>query len=71
MCVQYCSVIQELPSRVLAVFSVIALLTFKILTVSLRTTRFIVQKFYTVLALLRVFCTDLRTGSDVALYIIK
>jgi hypothetical protein len=31
--------------------------------VSLRTTRFKIQKFYMVLALRLVFCTDLRTDS--------
>ena len=31
---------------------------------SLRTTRFNIQKFYMVLALRWVFCTDLRTESD-------
>ena len=31
---------------------------------SLRTTRFNIQKFYKVLALHRVFCTDIRTDSD-------
>jgi len=40
------------------------ILTFKILAVSLRTIRFNIQKFYMVLALRRVFCTDLRTDSD-------
>jgi hypothetical protein len=34
------------------------------LAVSLRATRFNIQKFYTVLALRWVFCTDLRTDSD-------
>ena len=34
------------------------------LAVSLRTTRFNMQKLYTVLALCSVFCTDLRTNSD-------
>jgi len=48
---QYCSVVQELPSHVLAVLSVITLLTFQTLAVSLRTTRFNIQTFYMVLAL--------------------
>ena len=39
-------------------------LTFKSLAVSLLTTRFNIQKFYMVLALLSVFCTDLRSDSD-------
>ena len=39
-------------------------LTFKSLAVSLRTTRFNTQKFYMVLALLWVFCADLRKDSD-------
>jgi len=39
-------------------------LTFKSLAVSLRTTRFNIQKFYTVLALRWVICADLRTDSD-------
>jgi len=34
------------------------------LAVSLRTTRFIIQKFSMVLALCLVFCKDLRTDSD-------
>jgi len=34
------------------------------LAASLRTTSFNIQKFYTVLALIWVFCTDLRTYSD-------
>jgi hypothetical protein len=38
-------------------------LTFKSLAVSLRTTRFNIKKSYMVLALRRVFCTDLRTGN--------
>jgi len=38
-------------------------LTFQSLAVSLRTTKFNVQKFYVVLALRSVFCTDLRTDS--------
>ena len=37
--------------------------TFYILAVSLLTTRFNIQKFYMVLALRSVFCTDLRTDS--------
>jgi len=32
--------------------------------VSLRTARFNIKKFYMVLALRSVFCTDLRTDSD-------
>jgi hypothetical protein len=36
-------------------------LTFKSLAVSLPTTRFNIQKFYMVLVLRWVFCTDLRT----------
>jgi len=39
-------------------------LTFSSLAVSLRTTRFNIQKFYMVLALRLVFCLDLRTDSD-------
>ena len=39
-------------------------LTFKSLAVSLRTTRFNIQKFYMVLAVRWVFCTDIRTDSD-------
>jgi hypothetical protein len=39
-------------------------LTFKILAVSLLTTRFNIQKFYMVLALRWVFCTDLGTDSE-------
>ena len=35
-----------------------------ILAVSLLTARFNIQKFYMVLALLGVFCVDLRTDSD-------
>jgi len=37
--------------------------TFQTLAFSLRTTRFNIQKFYMVLALRSVFCTDLRTDS--------
>jgi len=37
--------------------------TFQSLAVSLRTTRFNIPKFYTVLALRSVFCTDFRTDS--------
>jgi hypothetical protein len=40
------------------------ILTFKTLAVSLRTTRFKVQKCYMVLTLRWVFCTDLRTDSE-------
>ena len=39
-------------------------LTFYSLAVSLRTTRFNIQKFYMALALRWVFCTDIRTDSD-------
>jgi hypothetical protein len=39
-------------------------LTLYRLAVSLRTTRFNIQKFYMVLALHLVFCTDLRTDSE-------
>jgi hypothetical protein len=50
-------------------------LTFNLLkpTLSIRTTRFNIQKSYMLLALGRVFCTDLRKDSDFAvyLYIIK
>ena len=42
-----------------------AKLTFQSLAVSLRTTRFNIQKFYMALALRWVFCTDIRTDSDV------
>ena len=38
-------------------------LTFQSLAVSLRTTRFNIKKFYTVLASRWVFCTELRTDS--------
>ena len=38
--------------------------TFKSLVVSLFTTRYNIQKFYMVLALRSVFCTDLRPDSD-------
>ena len=48
--------------RILCKFLLI--LTFKSLAVSLRTTRFNIKKFYMVLALLCLFCTDLRRGSD-------
>ena len=40
------------------------LLSFKSLSVSLRTVRFNIQKFYMVLALCWVFCADIRTDSD-------
>jgi len=40
------------------------LLTFYSLAVSLHTIGFNVQKFYMLLALRCVFCTDLRTDSD-------
>ena len=39
-------------------------LTFQSLAVSLRTARFNIQKFYMVLALRSLFCTDLRPDSD-------
>jgi hypothetical protein len=39
-------------------------LTFKSVAASLCTTKFNIQKFCMVLALPRVFCTDLRTDSD-------
>ena len=39
-------------------------LTFWSLAVSFRTTRFNIQKFYMVIALRWVFCTDTRTDSD-------
>jgi hypothetical protein len=48
-----------------------AVLTFQSLAVSLRTTKFNIKKFCMVLALRWVFCTDLRTDSDFALYIIN
>ena len=38
--------------------------------VCLRTTKFNIQKFYMVLALRCVFCMDLRTDSEFALYFI-
>ena len=38
--------------------------TFKSLAVSLRTTRFNIQKFYMALALRLVLCMDIRTTSD-------
>jgi len=41
----------------------------KFLAISVRTTRFNIQKFYMVLALHWVFCRDLRTDSF-ALYIL-
>jgi hypothetical protein len=44
-------------------FHSVCSLTFQILAVSLRTARFNIQKFYMVLSLLPVFCTDLRTDS--------
>ena len=40
-------------------------LTFQSLAVSLRTTRFNIQKFYMALALRCVFCTNIRTDSDI------
>jgi len=40
------------------------ILNFKTLAVSLRTTRFNIQKFYMVLTLRCVFCTVLRTNRD-------
>jgi hypothetical protein len=46
-------------------------LAFKSLAVSLRTTRFNIQNFYMVLALRKVFFRDLRTNSDLCLYIIN
>ena len=42
-------------------------LTFKSLAGSLRTARFNIQNFYMVLALLRVFCTDLKIDGDLCL----
>jgi len=39
-------------------------LKFYSLAASLRTTRYKIQEFYMVLALRCVFCTDLRTDSD-------
>ena len=39
-------------------------LTFQSLAISLRTTRINIQKFYIMLPLRSVFCTDLRTKSD-------
>jgi hypothetical protein len=51
--------------------AVVVGLTFKSLAVSLRTARFNIKKFYVVLALCWVFCVDLRTGSDFALYVIN
>jgi hypothetical protein len=44
------------------------MLTPQSLAVSLRTTRFIIQKFYMVHSLRWVFCTDLRTDNDFSLY---
>ena len=41
-----------------------AMLNFQSLTVSLCTTRFNIKEFYMVLALGSMFCTDLRTDSD-------
>ena len=45
-------------------------LTFQSLVASLRTTRINFQKFYMVLALRWVFCTDLRTNSELC-YVIN
>ena len=39
-------------------------LTFQSPAVSLRSTRFNMQKFYMALALRRLFCMDIRTDSD-------
>jgi hypothetical protein len=39
-------------------------LTFQSLAISVRSTRFNIQKFYMMLALRWVFCADLRTNSD-------
>jgi hypothetical protein len=47
------------------------MLTFYSLALSVRTTRFNIKKFYMVLALIWVFCTYLRTGSDFVLYTIN
>ena len=55
--------IREKPPFDQLIMEVLAL-TFKSLAVSVRTTRFNIQKFYMVLALLWVFCTDIRTDSD-------
>jgi hypothetical protein len=41
------------------------ILTFQSLAVTLRTTRFNIQKFYMALALRCMFCTDIRTDSDI------
>jgi len=42
---------------------ILGYLTFKSLAVSLRSARCNIQKFYMVLTLRWVFCTNLRTGS--------
>jgi hypothetical protein len=55
----YSVVLQILISR-----KYLTVLNFQSLAVSLRTTRFNIQKFYMVLALSLVFCADLRTDSD-------
>ena len=52
-----------LENKIPAIF-LIEYLTFWTLAVSLRTTRFNIQKFYMVLALRLLFCTDIRTHSD-------
>jgi hypothetical protein len=55
---------EEIHIRACSVRARRLILTFLILEVSLRTTRFNIQKFYVVIALRWVFCTDLRTNSD-------
>ena len=52
-----------LENKIPAIF-LIEYLTFWTLAISLRTTRFNIQKFYMVLALRLLFCTDIRTHSD-------
>jgi len=50
--------------KLISLFITCSDLTFTSLSLSLRTTRFNIQKFYMVFALRWVFCTDLRTDSD-------
>jgi hypothetical protein len=55
--------IEVVITIIIIIIIIIITLTFQSLAVSLRTTRFNTQKFYMVLALRWVFCTDLRTDS--------
>jgi len=59
-----CSFFSSISNTVTDILSCINL-SFQSLAVSLRTTRFKMQKFYMVLTLLWVFCTYLRTDSDI------